>query len=135
MSLFGSGTNALEGRRAELMCTNIEVCEMVQILNTGTEAMAALRLARGATGRDHVIVMQGGFNGSYIDVACNVLRPLEVIGPRVSPGSTRSKPGSAIRSADTEKSARFAPTSLCSPRRWPTVTLFLHWRGNVNLCN
>jgi glutamate-1-semialdehyde 2,1-aminomutase len=92
-SLSGSGTNALEGRLAELMCTNIEVCEMVQILNTGTEAtMAAIRLARGFTGRDHVIVMQGGFNGSHNDVACNVLTPLEVIGPRVSPGEYKYVP-------------------------------------------
>jgi len=93
VSLCGSGTNVLEGRLAELMCTNMEVCEMAQILNTGTEAtMAAIRLARGATGRDHVIVMQGGFNGSHNDVACNVLTPLEVIGPRVSPGEYKYVP-------------------------------------------
>ncbi|MBS1852847.1 MAG: aspartate aminotransferase family protein [Acidobacteria bacterium] len=85
--LCGSGTNRLEGRLAELMCSNIDVCEMAQLFNTGTEAtMSALRLARGATGRDHVIVMQGGFNGSHNDVACNVMTPLNVIGPRVSPG-------------------------------------------------
>jgi glutamate-1-semialdehyde 2,1-aminomutase len=98
LSLCGSGTNELEGRLAELMCTNIEVCEMVQILNTGTEAtMAAIRLARGATGRDHVIVMQGGFNGSHNDVACNVLTPLDVIGPRVSPGEYKYVPlGSGV---------------------------------------
>jgi glutamate-1-semialdehyde 2,1-aminomutase len=97
-SLCGSGTNTLEGRLAELMCANIEVCEMVQILNTGTEAtMAAIRLARGATGRDHVIVMQGGFNGSHNDVACNVLTPLDVIGPRVSPGEYKYVPlGSGV---------------------------------------
>ena len=93
VSLCGSGTNVLEGRLAELMCTNMEVCEMAQILNTGTEAtMAAIRLARGSTGRDHVIVMQGGFNGSHNDVACNVLTPLEVIGPRVSPGEYKYVP-------------------------------------------
>ncbi len=92
-SLCGSGTNQLEGRLAELMCTHIPVCEMVQLLNTGTEAtMAAIRLARGHTGRDHVIVMQGGFNGSHNDVACNVLTPLEVIGPRVSPGEYKYIP-------------------------------------------
>lgn len=98
LSLCGSGTNELEGRLAELMCTNIEVCEMVQILNTGTEAtMAAIRLARGTTGRDHVIVMQGGFNGSHNDVACNVLTPLDVIGPRVSPGEYKYVPlGSGV---------------------------------------
>ena len=98
VSLCGSGTNVLEGRLAELMCSNMEVCEMAQILNTGTEAtMAAIRLARGATGRDHVIVMQGGFNGSHNDVACNVLTPLEVIGPRVSPGEYKYVPlGSGV---------------------------------------
>jgi glutamate-1-semialdehyde 2,1-aminomutase len=98
LSLCGSGTNTLEGRLAELMCTHIPVCEMAQILNTGTEAtMAAIRLARGYTGRDHVIVMQGGFNGSHNDVACNVLTPLEVIGPRVSPGEYKYVPlGSGV---------------------------------------
>lgn len=98
LSLCGSGTNSLEGRLAELMCTHIPACEMVQILNTGTEAtMAAIRLARGATGRDHVIVMQGGFNGSHNDVACNVLTPLEIIGPRVSPGEYKYVPlGSGV---------------------------------------
>ena len=98
LDLCGSGTNTLEGRLAELMCTNIEVCEMVQILNTGTEAtMSALRLARGITGRDHIIVMQGGFNGSHNDVACNVLTPIELIGPRVSPGEYKYIPlGSGV---------------------------------------
>ncbi len=93
LSLCGSGTNSLEGRLTELMCENIEVCELAQILNTGTEAtMAAIRLSRGVTGRDHVIVMQGGFNGSHNDVACNVLTPLEKIGPRVSPGEYKYIP-------------------------------------------
>ena len=41
------------------------------------------------TGRDHVIVMQGGFNGSHNDCGCNVLTPLSEIGPRVSPGEYR----------------------------------------------
>jgi glutamate-1-semialdehyde 2,1-aminomutase len=87
LGLCGSGTNSLEGHLAELMCNNIEVCEMVLIMNTGTEAtMAAIRLARGSTGRDHVIVMQGGFNGAHNDVACNVMTPLDELGPRVSPG-------------------------------------------------
>ncbi|HEX4424153.1 MAG TPA: aspartate aminotransferase family protein [Terriglobales bacterium] len=92
-SLCGSGANSLEGQLAELMCKNMEVCELAQILNTGTEAtMAAIRLARGFTGRDHVIVMQGGFNGSHNDVACNVMTPLEKIGPRVSPGEYKYIP-------------------------------------------
>lgn len=42
----------------------------MQVTNTGTEAtMAAIRLARAGTGRDHIIVIQGGFKGSHNDVA------------------------------------------------------------------
>jgi len=36
--------------------------------------------------------MQGGFNGSHNDVACNVLTPLKQIGPRVSPGEYKCVP-------------------------------------------
>src|SRR5689334_22926567 len=52
--LYGTGANELEGRLAELMCEHIPACDMVQILNTGTEAtMTAIRMARAITGRDH----------------------------------------------------------------------------------
>ena len=87
MSLFGSGTNELEGRLAELVCTHLPAVEKVEFMTTGSEAsLGALRLARSVTGREHVIVMQGGFNGSHSEIACNVLTPLDQIGPRVSPG-------------------------------------------------
>jgi glutamate-1-semialdehyde 2,1-aminomutase len=93
VSLFGTGTNQLEGRLAELLCTHNPTCDRIQLLNTGTEAtMAAIRLSRAVTGRDHLIVTQGGFNGSHNDVACNVMTPLEEIGPRVSPGEYRYVP-------------------------------------------
>lgn len=65
--------------------------------------MAAIRLARGFTGRDHIIVMQGGFNGSHNDVACNVLTPLTIIGPRVSPGEYKYIPlGSGVPGAHSQ---------------------------------
>ncbi|MFN7923212.1 MAG: aspartate aminotransferase family protein [Bryobacteraceae bacterium] len=86
-SLFGTGTTELEGELAELICTNIPWVESVQFLNTGSEATAqAIRLARGVTGRDHVINMQGGYNGWHNDVANNLATPLAQLGPRVSPG-------------------------------------------------
>jgi glutamate-1-semialdehyde 2,1-aminomutase len=63
-SLFGSGTTILEGRLAELVCRAVPFIESVQFLNTGSEATyQAIRLAGAVTGRDHVIVMQGGYNG------------------------------------------------------------------------
>jgi glutamate-1-semialdehyde 2,1-aminomutase len=84
-SLFGSGTTIMEGRLAELICDNIPFIDSVQFLNTGSEATyQAIRVARAATGRDHIIVMQGGYNGWHNDVACNLMTPLEALGPRAT---------------------------------------------------
>ncbi|MBS1873277.1 MAG: aspartate aminotransferase family protein [Acidobacteria bacterium] len=95
-SLYGSGTTELEGRLAELMCAAVPFIEGVQLLNTGSEATyQAIRVARAATGRDHIIVMQGGYNGWHNDVACNLMTPLETLGPRVSPGEYPYVPISA----------------------------------------
>lgn len=95
-SLYGSGTTVLEGRLAELVCQNVPSVESVQFLNTGSEASyQAIRLARAITGRDHIIVMQGGYNGWHNDVSCNLMTPLEQLGPRVSPGEYPYKPISA----------------------------------------
>ena len=86
-SLFGSGTTEMEGCLAELICTNIDFIDTVQFLNTGGEATyQALRVARAATGRSHIIKPQGGYHGWHNDVACNLITPLNQIGPRVSPG-------------------------------------------------
>ena len=95
-SLFGSGTTRLEGRLAELIVESAPAVELVELLNTGSEATAqAIRLSRAATGREHVIVMQGGYNGWHDDVACNLMTPLDVLGPRVSPGEYAFLPISA----------------------------------------
>ncbi len=86
-SLYGSGTTDLEGRLAELICQAVPFAESVELLNSGSEATyQAIRLARAATGRDHIIVMQGGYNGWHNDVSCNLMTPLRALGPRVSPG-------------------------------------------------
>jgi glutamate-1-semialdehyde 2,1-aminomutase len=103
-SLFGSGTTILEGRLAELICSNIPWIESVQLLNSGSEATyQALRLARAVTARDHIIVMQGGYNGWHNDVACNLMTPLERLGPRISPGEYAFQPISAGIPLDHQK--------------------------------
>ena len=92
-SLFGSGPTDLEGELAALLCTEIDALEKVTLLNTGSEATAlAVKLSRAVTGRDHFIVMQGGYNGNSDELACNVFNSLEEIGPRVSPGEYPVKP-------------------------------------------
>ncbi len=94
--LFGSGPTDTEGRLAEMVCGNIPWMERFVVFCSGSEAtQQALRLARAVTGRDHVIVMQGGYNGWHNDVACNLMTPLEQLGPRRSPGEYEFLPISA----------------------------------------
>jgi glutamate-1-semialdehyde 2,1-aminomutase len=85
--LIGAGANELEGEFAELFCRCVPTVEKLQITNTGSEATYhAIRIARAATGRDHTIIMQGGYNGWHNDVAGNVISDLAFVGGRVSPG-------------------------------------------------
>lgn len=94
--LFGSGPTELEGRLAEMVVTHIPWIEKFVVFASGSEAtQQAIRLARAATGRDHVIVMQGGYNGWYNDVACNLATPLAKLGARRSPGEYDFAPISA----------------------------------------
>jgi glutamate-1-semialdehyde 2,1-aminomutase len=96
LTLMGSGTNPWEGRLAELIVQHVPSVEAVQLTNTGSEAtFHALRIARAHTGRDGVVLMQGGYNGWHNDVAHNVMTPLAVVGPRVSPGEYPVAPLSA----------------------------------------
>ena len=96
ISLIGSGTNALEIHLAKLLCNLIPSLELIQITNTGSEATAhAIRLSRAYTGKEHIILMVGGYNGWHNDVARAVLPSLEQLGPRVSPGEYPFIPSSA----------------------------------------
>ncbi len=95
-SLFGVNTTVMEGELADLICESVPFAEQVGVVNTGSEATyQAIRLARAYTARDHVIVMQGGYNGWHNDVACNLMTPVSEIGPRRSPGEYPVAPISA----------------------------------------
>jgi glutamate-1-semialdehyde 2,1-aminomutase len=49
---------------AEEVCARVDGCDMVRLVSSGTEAtMSAVRLARGATGRDRVVVFAGCYHG------------------------------------------------------------------------
>ena len=85
--LMSAGPTDREGELAELICRHVPFVEKVQITNTGSEAtFHAVRIARAVTGRDHVVILQGGYNGWHNDVAANVISSLADVGPRVSPG-------------------------------------------------
>jgi glutamate-1-semialdehyde 2,1-aminomutase len=60
---YGAPTEG-EIRMAEALIEAVPSMEMVRLVSSGTEAvMGALRVARGFTGRDLVVKMEGGFHG------------------------------------------------------------------------
>lgn len=85
--LMGAGPTILEGQFAELFCECVPTVDKIQITTTGSEATYhAIRIARAATGKDHIIKVQGGYDGWHNDVAANVISALGDVGERVSPG-------------------------------------------------
>lgn len=82
-SNYGSGPSEDEGELARLFLRCVPTADKVQFFNTGSEATAqAIRVARAATGRDHVILMQGGYNGNQNVVAANLMNTVEQLGGR-----------------------------------------------------
>ncbi|WP_425472225.1 glutamate-1-semialdehyde 2,1-aminomutase [Thermomonas fusca] len=60
---FGT-PNPLEVTMAETIARLIPSCEMVRMVNSGTEAtLSAIRLARGATGRSRIVKFEGCYHG------------------------------------------------------------------------
>lgn len=62
-SSFGAPT-AQEIEFASLVCERVNGLDMIRLVNSGTEAcMSAIRVARGATGRDKIIKFDGCYHG------------------------------------------------------------------------
>jgi len=62
--MFGAPTE-IEVEHAEFVTRHVPSVEMIRFVNSGTEAtVSACRLTRAATGRDKIVVMQGGYHGA-----------------------------------------------------------------------
>jgi glutamate-1-semialdehyde 2,1-aminomutase len=62
--MYGAPTE-VEVELAEFIERHVPSVEMLRFVNSGTEAtVSAVRLARAATGRDKIVVMQGGYHGA-----------------------------------------------------------------------
>jgi glutamate-1-semialdehyde 2,1-aminomutase len=60
---FGTPTE-LETELARRICERVPGCERVRFVSSGTEAtMSAIRLARGTTGRDEIVKIDGCYHG------------------------------------------------------------------------
>ncbi len=64
-SVYGTPTE-IEVKFARLITEAVPCAEKVRFVNTGTEAtMAAIRLARGYTGRKKIVKFEGAFHGAH----------------------------------------------------------------------
>ena len=80
---MGVGVTEIEVELAERICALIPSVERVLLTETGSEAtFHALRVARAATGRRHVIKFQGCYHGWHDSVAMNVISPAERVGQK-----------------------------------------------------
>lgn len=60
---YGAPTE-IETQMAETICSIVPSIEMVRMVNSGTEAtMSAIRIARGATGRNKIVKFEGCYHG------------------------------------------------------------------------
>jgi glutamate-1-semialdehyde 2,1-aminomutase len=77
--------NPVTAQVAENLCTRFPF-DMVRFTNSGTEStLDALRLARGVTGRDKIIKLEGGYHGHHDLAMISVKPPLEKAGPAEAP--------------------------------------------------
>lgn len=68
--------------------------EMWRPTNSGTEAtMDAIRLARGVTGRDKIVKVEGGYHGHHDEVMISNKPPVDKAGPADAPWSVPQSAG------------------------------------------
>jgi glutamate-1-semialdehyde 2,1-aminomutase len=81
-----SAQHLAEVELAETLCRLIPCAERVRFNSVGSEAVhAALRLARGHTGRSKILKFEGHYHGWFDPVLYSVHPPLDQAGPRRAP--------------------------------------------------
>jgi glutamate-1-semialdehyde 2,1-aminomutase len=87
-STFGIPTE-LEVELAERIVAAVPGVEMVRLVSSGTEAaMSAVRLARGSTGRDRIVKLEGCYHGHSDALLASGGSGLATLGSPGSPGVT-----------------------------------------------
>ncbi|MBZ4335983.1 MULTISPECIES: glutamate-1-semialdehyde 2,1-aminomutase [unclassified Corallococcus] len=78
---------ASEVEFAELLCATVPSVEKVRLVSSGTEAtVAAIRVARGFTGRDYILKFEGCFHGAGDPFLVKAGSGVETLGLPDSPG-------------------------------------------------
>ena len=83
---FGAPTE-LETELARMICERLPGCDRVRFVSSGTEAsMSAIRLARGATGRDEIVKAAGCYHGHVDSLLVEAGSGVMTLGIPGSPG-------------------------------------------------
>ncbi|HEY4607856.1 MAG TPA: aminotransferase class III-fold pyridoxal phosphate-dependent enzyme, partial [Ilumatobacteraceae bacterium] len=78
---------------AEMLAARYKL-PMWRFTNSGTEAtMDAIRVARGVTGRDKIVKVEGGYHGHHDSVEVSVLPEEDEVGPADNPARTPGNTG------------------------------------------
>ena len=120
---------------------NAEVAELLgdrynlpmwRFTNSGTEAtMDAIRVARGITGREKIVKVEGGYHGHHDEVMISMKPPISEAGPADNP--TRHPvppPASARRCSATRASSRTTTSTRSSVRSSGRRRGVLHRRAD-----
>ena len=93
---YGAPTEA-ESQLAEQIIDAVPSVQKVRLVNSGTEAtMSAIRVARGATGRDKVIKFAGNYHGHVDSLLVAAGSAAATLGVPDSPGVTAGAGGDTI---------------------------------------
>ena len=93
---YGAPTEA-ETELAELVVEAVPSVEKLRLVSSGTEAtMSAIRLARGATGRDKVIKFAGNYHGHVDSLLVAAGSSAATLGVPDSPGVTKGTGGDTL---------------------------------------
>ncbi|MDH3626952.1 MAG: glutamate-1-semialdehyde 2,1-aminomutase [Acidobacteriota bacterium] len=77
----------LETRLAAAVCERVPACERLRCVSTGTEAtMSAIRLARGVTGRERIVKVEGCYHGHFDSLLVEAGSGVLTLGIPGSPG-------------------------------------------------
>ena len=87
-------------RFAEAICERFR-CDSLRFANSGTEAtMSAIRVARAATGREHIVKIEGSYHGHHDPVMFSVVPGSDLVGGRDAPSTTPMSTGIPKAMAD-----------------------------------
>jgi glutamate-1-semialdehyde 2,1-aminomutase len=86
VGLMYAGQHLLEVEASEMFCSLVPGADMVRFSCSGSEAVhAAIRLARGVTGRNKILRFEGHYHGWFDNIFWNYAPPLEKAGPPEHP--------------------------------------------------